>query len=510
MSENNNVFVTPKGKKYHLYSFCNYIKGREVEKIPLIQAKNVAKGLCTVCQRLFEKNGGVIKDDNENKEEENKDLTGDNKNNQNFIFNNKKNSKSNFDIIINNKSKEEKKVLNYSLSNYSESFDEEEKEKNIKDNNSPFIDDNISNIKSNSQIDNTKTDYDIRKEKIINIYNSNINNNENKELLYDGQKNQYNNKNSYNININNSKRLNKKNIDLINNNDENNEINSDENENNNINKNINNIQNNNNINNINNIQNNNNKINNNISNNINKKKEKVYLININSNNYNSKDDIKNLKYNLNPNLPKKDLINWTGKDFNLLEETNRLSKLFFLQNIYSYPDIRNPNIHNIIEKISNKNNNYIEKGNYKFKFEISPFNDIKEPLNISVGFEIDYYDKNEDNNLNNDKKMNLNYDTLILIRNFLIKKKTYKVHVMINILNGKFFIIGNDELEKRNKKIFLNKDNSDIIYLKNFDRILLENIKDVRPVFKYDINYLKIANIDVGGNILNENKDIFC
>ena len=104
--------------------------------------------------------------------------------------------------------------------------------------------------------------------------------------------------------------------------------------------------------------------------------------------------------------------------------------------------------------------------------------------------------------------MNLNYDTLILIRNFLIKKKTYKVHVMINILNGKFFIIGNDELEKRNKKIFLNKDNSDIIYIKNFDGILLENIKDVRPVFKYDINYLKIANIDVGGNILNENKDI--
>ena len=79
---------------------------------------------------------------------------------------------------------------------------------------------------------------------------------------------------------------------------------------------------------------------------------------------------------------------------------------------------------------------------------------------------------------------------------------------MINILNGKFFIIGNDELEKRNKKIFLNKDNSDIIYIKNFDGILLENIKDVRPIFKYDINYLKIANIDVGGNILNENKDI--
>ena len=56
--------------------------------------------------------------------------------------------------------------------------------------------------------------------------------------------------------------------------------------------------------------------------------------------------------------------------------------------------------------------------------------------------------------------------------------------------------------------LFLNKDNSDIIYIKNFDGILLGNIKDVRPVFKYDINYLKITNIDVDGNILNENKDI--
>ena len=90
MSENNNVFVTPKGKKYHFYTFCNYIKGREYKIIPLIKAKNGAKGLCSVCQRLFEKNGGVIKDDIENKEEEeNKDEANDNKNN---IINSKKNN----------------------------------------------------------------------------------------------------------------------------------------------------------------------------------------------------------------------------------------------------------------------------------------------------------------------------------------------------------------------------------------------------------------------------------
>ena len=100
--------------------------------------------------------------------------------------------------------------------------------------------------------------------------------------------------------------------------------------------------------------------------------------------------------------------------------------------------------------------------------------------------------------------MNLSYETLILIKHFLINKKTNKIHVMINISNGKFFVIGNDELEKRSKKVFLNSENTEILFLKNFRGIKLEYIKDVRPVFEYNINYLKLVNIDVGRNILND------
>ena len=92
--------------------------------------------------------------------------------------------------------------------------------------------------------------------------------------------------------------------------------------------------------------------------------------------------------------------------------------------------------------------------------------------------------------------MNLFYETMILINHFFIYKKTGQVYAMLNIPNGKFFVAGKDEIDKRNKKIFLNSENTDILFLKNFPVIKLENIKEVRPLFKYDKNSQNLANIE--------------
>ena len=68
------------------------------------------------------------------------------------------------------------------------------------------------------------------------------------------------------------------------------------------------------------------------------------------------------------------------------------------------------------------------------------------PIQISVGFEIDYIDntdinvvnEEEDNNKEgNGKKIKIGalYEALVVIRHFYIYKKTNKVHVLINIYN---------------------------------------------------------------------------
>ena len=127
----------------------------------------------------------------------------------------------------------------------------------------------------------------------------------------------------------------------------------------------------------------------------------------------------------------------------------------------------------------------------------------KKPINISVGYDIDFYD---DENIikKENKKMNSIYKTISIKNHFMVNKKTKNVFVLINIINGKFFVVGSDEIDKRNKKIFLNSENSDVLFLENFFGIKLENIKEVRALFQYDKDYLNIANIVVNGANLNE------
>ena len=441
MSENKKVFITPKGRKYHFYTSCNYIKGRQYQKISFAQAKKLTKGPCSSCQHLLEKNGDKFDDESVEKEEE-KEKEENNKININI--NKEINNKNKISKKLNNKKKEEFKENNISSSSSSSDSNsfEVEKEKITKENIMNFFNsnfDDISGIKQNTHYnDNSKADIDILKDKI-----------------------DINNKNKFDINNNNNK------------NEEEEEDEEDEKK-----ENINIINN----------------------NNINNNKEEYFN---NNEKNNSIENMNKLKYNLDPNLPKKDL-NWKGRDFFLLEETNKSSQLLFLQEIEPIPDPHDKNRLILTEKNDKNKESSISKGNFKFRFEITPYKELKEQLKISVGFEIDYLEEEDTISKKENMKMNLSYETLILIKHFLINKKTNKIHVMINISNGKFFVIGNDELEKRSQNIFLNSKNSEILFLKNFRGIKLEYIKDVRPVFEYDINYLKLVNIDVGRNILNE------
>ena len=339
MLENNNVFITNKGKKYHFYNSCIYLKGREFQKMSLNQLTKRAKGPCSTCLRLYEKNGGPL--DMLNKEEEQKEINDKNINGDKFSNNNI------FPII------EDEKVLNIlekddkkseessSSSNSLESF-EEKKNNKRNESNFPFNLDEISGIKSNIHNIDSKIVIELSKEKNeINEKNNKIkNNNKNINQIYnnmsDNEEEDEKEEREENNNINNDK------IIPI------------------------------------------------------KEKEKgeneIYLNNINDIK-NSLENMEKLKYNLNPNLPKKDL-NWTGKDFVILKETNDFAKIFFLQDIDKIQNSQEKNIVTLSEKPGGNNNISKDKGKYKFRFEITPIQELKEPIKISVGFEIDYFEEN--------------------------------------------------------------------------------------------------------------------
>jgi hypothetical protein len=192
MSEKNNVFITSKGKKYHFYSSCNYLKGRNYQIIPLDQIKNKSRGPCTTCQRLYSKNGKGKNSDDLIKEEDIIDVLKESKNNIDMD-----NIKINKDINNNNKKNnilpfiKEKKIINEkrleknksSSSSSSDSYNEDKKnnkineKENNKENFLPFNLDEISGIKSNVHNIDSKLDIDLKKENNNIINKNNINNN---------------------------------------------------------------------------------------------------------------------------------------------------------------------------------------------------------------------------------------------------------------------------------------------------------------------------------------------
>ena len=96
------------------------------------------------------------------------------------------------------------------------------------------------------------------------------------------------------------------------------------------------------------------------------------------------------------------------------------------------------------------------------------------------------------------------YGSKTLMKDFMVYEQIKNIFVLLNIINGKFFVVGSDLIDKKNKNIFLCSENSDIFFFENFIGINLQNIKEIRAIFRYDKDDLNFANIFVNGVNLNE------
>ena len=508
------VYITNKGRKYHFNLECNYLRGKTTTKIPLDIAKKSLDGACTICTQSMKKKEEkkINFEDRENKNKNYNNVNPKNddskKNNQEIMtpkeynINNENNIDNNKFVIITNDEQGETKNSENEMkkTNFSpdiQKINKKEKNNVLLNNNNykndiPFMVGNINEIMPNNNYDklpdeNNKNKSNKKIKNNKNKNNKNLKNNENEKKYKNGSDNDNENNNFKNNKININYNSNDKNEDeKMYKEESENFIDSKE-------------------------------IQNEPINNINYLKENLTPIknnNINNFYYDNSNRFRENKFVSG--------INWSGTDILLLDETNQSSKLLYLnKNLFKFNN-NEDDISILSEKKSKDNNisnieqNYIGKGNFKFKFEVKPIKEIVKPLKISVGFEIDYID-NTDINVVEEKNYKLNieknikigalYETLVVIRHFHIYKKTNTVHVLINISSGKFFVVGEDELEKRTSKQYLNASNSEILYLRSFNKILLSQIKDIRPIFKYNRNYLKIANININGFMLENNNN---
>ena len=510
MKDEKLVYITSKGKRYHYNSSCTYLKGKEPYPIPLEKAKHSVEGPCTLCARSMEKN------EENNLETKNKDKKGNNNSKKikkekikNNNINNKKDNNK-FEIVNNEETPEKKNSEEGEMTDDENNININNKNNifvnninNNNNNNIPFTDNDLSNIMPNNEQFNMFNKDDFMKNNKKNNKKNNIN-----------KKNKTKNNEKLNNEDNNEKEKEDQKIII--------DFNNKEKNNNNININNNFDSNDSNDNNNNIINNNNNEDNKST------KEENNDFIDSKEIQDEPLNNINKLQGNLKPkyksNFVYRYKINWATQDIKSLVVTNQSAKLLYLKNLVGIDDSKDGNISILSEQKninSNKPNNEdtgIYKGNFKFKLEINPLKDLIKPIQISVGFEIDYIDntdinvvnEEEDNNKeDNGKKIKIGalYETLVVIRHFYIYKKTNKVHVLINISSGRFFVVGDEELENVNKGIFVDKSNSQILHLRNFCGIQLNQIKDVRPIFKFNKNDLQFAEININGHKL-DNKQL--
>ena len=227
----------------------------------------------------------------------------------------------------------------------------------------------------------------------------------------------------------------------------------------------------------------------------NKKNEFIKNKNIIDNAFNQKEESKedefsfNNKSNINTLSSSHKSLCGIG-DMDILKET-------LLEAVYiSFPD----------QKLFNPNNNMelqnkLKKGVYKYTFEIK---DLKKNhiVEIEPGFKI-YYENTLDLNYRDKKlikyqKKNLKYGTTgdksSISKPLIFGEDTGKIFVFINVKLGKFFVIGKNELEKRINNIFLNRDNAEIFYVKNFGPLYYCRI-EVEPIFIFGENTSKNCTI---------------
>jgi len=223
-------------------------------------------------------------------------------------------------------------------------------------------------------------------------------------------------------------------------------------------------------------------------------------------------------------------LNLDKGDMDILIKTSEMAKILPLENsIFQFDNISQ--ISNIINQENNgikilnnsKNNKIDEKFNgmknnifnesFKFTFEINPKNQSKINTKIEVGFEIEFIDEEDDinnNNLEDEDESNDNSvlssisQKLSVLRQLKINKKTNVINALINVKEGKFFVVGNKDLNGKNNKELLSSKNNNILYLWNFQKINPTQVKQIIPIFKYEKKDLYIIDIIINGkNIIN-------
>ena len=167
------------------------------------------------------------------------------------------------------------------------------------------------------------------------------------------------------------------------------------------------------------------------------------------------------------------------------------------------------------QNLLNENNNIellknMQKGKYIFNFEI---NNLKQDIliEIEVGYKIKYTNTLDlnfiDKNTIKDKKKNFkigtNWDKIIMTKSLLIGSDAGKIYALMNIKEGKLFIIGINELNKRLKNVFLNKNNAEIFYIKNCGPIYYKEVTYIEPIFIIDKNDSKNCKIKYNGKVIN-------
>ena len=527
MEEIKMVFITTSGKKYHFSKNCPSLNAsKNLIQISLIEAEKKNKGPCKNC--CFNNNNKFkkfnFKNFNNNYYQQNQKFKN---------YKNKKEIKKNFinsddadNEIFNSSSKLEQESMikkdiqennNNIINNISKNIDNEEdkKESNniIKEDNSNFFElceknqNNNIFLNKNELNDITITSFS------INIFSKNNNDSFNESKSCEREKDLNSNKDKFKNNSNESYKISLKKDK----NDNTDKIGILKEKDKNKNKN-------------NNHQNCNNKKQKNQMENQRlldidknyfdseensdpKSKKKTNIsekIDINPININQQENYMQL-YQLNQlvSLKKKDI---DYNNYNLKLNCHK-NDMYFLLNTFNNATLLSFEKPILFDKSDNRinGNGLAFKDSYMFKFEIIPLKEENNSfLTIEVGFNIKYINIQDMNLIIDEKfinKENINfkigslYDSLKIKKKLIIFKKTGIIYTLINIDKGKFFITGQEELEKRKFNIILNKANTKTFFIKNFFSIMNISLKNIEPIFNFDKNDLK--NYDI---IINDKK----
>jgi len=479
------VYYTNTGKKYHFNPKCSYIKNKKSYKIVLGEAIKIFEGACYRCNRndtykSKTSNFGINNNFNFNTFQKNKNNDFRNyKNNinekQKYINIKERNqiSNTNNNNLL-NISKEEKKdikehkksssdILSSSSSSYSKIINinklSDNKEENIDlkniNSNKIYKEDLINLNKFNHKEKNKNINYSSESDK----NNSIIKLNYNKILLKKGEENKKDiikdvKKDNININIinNNSFGLNKSK-----NNSSFNFLSDINNKNSSASKSLSEPK------------NNSFRIFENSK--INSGNNNIILNNI-ENEYFSSFSNSRQKTDIKINIKKNNIIN--------INE-NILSNINFDNSITNKIDLSS----------SQENVKYI------FSFKIIPKNKNKINLSIELGFEVVYIEQDnseedESSESSSEKSISFSstYQKFFVYKNLNIHKKTNIIIALLDICNGKFYIIKNNT-----EKLDLSFDNNIILSSSDCQKISSDKIKEINSIFKYDSKNLN--NVDI-------------